>query len=125
MCRLRFQCWIAGLPDCQIAWIARLPGLPRLLAKAGLPDCQIASGQIAWIALQHCFYVFENFYKQHLAKRLLSGRSVSEDSERAMITKLKAECGYQFTAKLEGMFSDMKLSKEFMEKYKKQAKLRL
>ena len=66
--------------------------------------------------------VFENFYKQHLAKRLLSGRSVSEDSERAMITKLKAECGYQFTAKLEGMFSDMKLSKEFMEKYKKQAK---
>uniref|UniRef100_A0A7S2W0A7 Cullin family profile domain-containing protein n=1 Tax=Rhizochromulina marina TaxID=1034831 RepID=A0A7S2W0A7_9STRA len=62
--------------------------------------------------------IFENFYKQHLAKRLLQGRSVSEDAERSMITKLKTECGYQFTSKLEGMFVDMNVSKESMEKYR-------
>jgi len=33
--------------------------------------------------------VFERYYKQHLAKRLLLGRSVSDDAERGMIGKLK------------------------------------
>lgn len=63
--------------------------------------------------------IFENFYKQHLAKRLLSGRSVSEDAERSMIAKLKQECGYQFTSKLEGMFTDMSISKETMEQFQR------
>jgi cullin 3 len=64
--------------------------------------------------------VFERYYKQHLAKRLLLGRSVSDDAERSMISKLKAECGYQFTSKLEGMFTDMKLSIETMENFRNQ-----
>ncbi|CAN0573976.1 unnamed protein product, partial [Ectocarpus sp. 12 AP-2014] len=54
--------------------------------------------------------VFENFYKTHLSKRLLGGRSVSDEMEKNMIVKLKNECGYQFTSKLEGMFTDMKIS---------------
>jgi cullin 3 len=62
--------------------------------------------------------VFEKYYKQHLAKRLLLGRSVSDDAERNMIAKLKTECGYQFTSKLEGMFTDMKLSSDTMEGFK-------
>lgn len=62
--------------------------------------------------------VFEKYYKQHLAKRLLLGRSVSDDAERNMISKLKTECGYQFTSKLEGMFTDMKLSSDTMESFK-------
>jgi cullin 3 len=62
--------------------------------------------------------VFEKYYKQHLAKRLLLGRSVSDDAERNMIAKLKTECGYQFTSKLEGMFTDMKLSTDTMESFK-------
>jgi len=62
--------------------------------------------------------VFEKYYKQHLAKRLLLGRSVSDDAERNMIAKLKTECGYQFTSKLEGMFTDMKLSTDTMEGFK-------
>lgn len=48
--------------------------------------------------------VFEAFYKKDLAKRLLLGRSASMDWERLMVGKLKAECGSQFTAKIEGMF---------------------
>jgi cullin 3 len=62
--------------------------------------------------------VFEKYYKQHLAKRLLLNRSVSDDAERSMISKLKTECGYQFTSKLEGMFTDMKLSADTMESFK-------
>lgn len=62
--------------------------------------------------------VFESFYKQHLAKRLLFGRSISDDAERAMVSLLKAECGYQFTTKLEGMFNDMRISRETRDKYK-------
>ncbi len=62
--------------------------------------------------------VFESFYKQHLAKRLLGGRSVSDDAERAMVSQLKAECGYQFTSKLEGMFNDMRISRDMQDLYK-------
>eukprot|EP01122_Echinamoeba_exundans_P003081 TRINITY_DN1322_c0_g1_i3.p1 TRINITY_DN1322_c0_g1~~TRINITY_DN1322_c0_g1_i3.p1 ORF type:complete len:767 (-),score=234.76 TRINITY_DN1322_c0_g1_i3:63-2363(-) len=61
--------------------------------------------------------VFEKYYQQHLAKRLLLNRSVS-DAERSMIQKLKTECGYQFTSKLEGMFTDMKLSADTMDNFK-------
>jgi len=62
--------------------------------------------------------VFEKYYKQHLAKRLLGGRSVSDDAERSMIAKLKHECGYQFTSKLEGMFIDMKTSADTQDAFR-------
>ena len=62
--------------------------------------------------------VFERYYKSHLAKRLLLGRSVSDDAERGMLAKLKVECGYQFTQKLEGMFHDMRISSDTMDAYR-------
>jgi len=62
--------------------------------------------------------IFEKYYKQHLAKRLLLNRSSSDDQERNMIAKLKTECGYQFTSKLEGMFQDMKLSAQTSDGFK-------
>lgn len=62
--------------------------------------------------------VFESFYKTHLARRLLTGRSVSDEAEKSMISKLKSECGHQYTSKLEGMFQDMKHSEELMKQYK-------
>lgn len=61
--------------------------------------------------------VFEAHYKQRLAKRLLGKKSVSDEAERAMVSQLKAECGYQFTTKLEGMFNDMRISRDTREAY--------
>nr|KYP65890.1 Cullin-4A [Cajanus cajan] len=58
---------------------------------------------------------FESYYKRHLAKRLLYGKTVSDDVERSFIVKLRTECGYQFTSKLEGMFTDMKTSRDTMQ----------
>ncbi|CAD6563777.1 MAG: Cullin-3 [Tremellales sp. Tagirdzhanova-0007] len=55
---------------------------------------------------------FERYYKNHLGRRLLYGRSASDDSERGMVAKLKVEMGFQFTQKLEGMFTDMRISAE-------------
>mmetsp|Transcript_12715 Transcript_12715/g.18225 ORF Transcript_12715/g.18225 Transcript_12715/m.18225 type:complete len:996 (-) Transcript_12715:78-3065(-) len=66
--------------------------------------------------------VFEAYYKNHLAKRLLGNKSGSEEAERAMVSLLKAECGYQYTSKLEGMFNDMRISKETAEKYRSHKK---
>ncbi|EED88081.1 cullin family-like protein [Thalassiosira pseudonana CCMP1335] len=66
--------------------------------------------------------VFEAYYKSHLAKRLLGNKSGNEDAERAMVSLLKAECGYQFTSKLEGMFNDIRISKETAEKYRSHKK---
>lgn len=61
---------------------------------------------------------FEEWYKLHLQKRLLSRTSISEDIEKIMISKLKTECGFQFTSKLEGMFNDLRVSNDFMIRYK-------
>ena len=33
--------------------------------------------------------VFERYYKQHLSRRLLTNKSISDDSEKNMIAKLK------------------------------------
>jgi cullin 3 len=62
--------------------------------------------------------VFEDFYKQHLAGRLLTGTSANTETEKLMISKLTGECGHQFTARLEGMFKDMEISKDLMKGYK-------
>jgi len=61
--------------------------------------------------------LFEKYYKNHLAKRLLNGRS-AEDAERMMITRLKTDSGFQFTSKLESMFRDIKVSETSMDAFK-------
>ena len=38
--------------------------------------------------------VFERYYKQHLAKRLLLDKSMSDDSEKNMISKLKVRINF-------------------------------
>lgn len=62
--------------------------------------------------------LFERYYKQHLAKRLLLGKCLSDDSEKNMISKLKTECGCQFTSKLEGMFKDINVSNTMNEEFR-------
>ena len=66
--------------------------------------------------------VFERYYKLHLAKRLLYQRSVSDDAERGMLERLKVECGFAFTQKLEGMFTDMRVSADITGSFKRQEK---
>ncbi|KAI0243843.1 Cullin-4A [Massospora cicadina] len=69
--------------------------------------------------------IFEAFYKQSLAKRLLLSRSASYDSERSMISKLKRQLGTEYTEKLEGMFRDIELSDELTQQYNQRAHLPL
>ncbi|KAF3145642.1 Cullin-3 [Orbilia oligospora] len=63
--------------------------------------------------------IFERYYKKHLSKRLILGRSISNDVERAMIGKFKVEVGFSFTSKMEGMFKDMNVSQDLTAEYKK------
>ncbi|KAK7339188.1 hypothetical protein VNO77_19841 [Canavalia gladiata] len=59
--------------------------------------------------------VFEKYYKQHLAKRILLGKTTSNDAERSLIVKLKTEYGYQFNSKLESMFTNMKTADDTIQ----------
>ena len=61
--------------------------------------------------------VFEAFYKKDLARRLLMGRSASNDAERNMLSRLKNECGAGFTHNLESMFKDINLARDEMVSY--------
>ncbi|KAL3819937.1 hypothetical protein ACJIZ3_005842 [Penstemon smallii] len=56
--------------------------------------------------------LFAEFYRKKLSRRLLFDRSVSDDHERSILTKLKQQCGTQFTSKMEGMITDLTLAKE-------------
>ncbi|KAL3313414.1 Cullin-4B [Cichlidogyrus casuarinus] len=61
--------------------------------------------------------IFEAFYTKELAKRLLLSKSASIDAEKAMLSKLKQECGPNYTRKLEVMFKDNELSKELSKSF--------
>ena len=58
--------------------------------------------------------LFEGFYKNYLSKRLLNHKSASFEAEKLMISKLKIECGCQYTQKLEVMLKDINLSGDFI-----------
>uniref|UniRef100_A0A1D1Z844 Cullin-1 n=1 Tax=Anthurium amnicola TaxID=1678845 RepID=A0A1D1Z844_9ARAE len=62
--------------------------------------------------------VFQKFYSKMLAKRLVNGTSASEDAESSMISKLKEACGFEYTSKLQRMFTDMGLSKDLNDQFK-------
>ena len=62
--------------------------------------------------------VFQKYYSQMLAKRLVQTSSASEDAETSMISKLKEACGYEYTNKLQRMFQDMQTSKDLNSAYK-------
>eukprot|EP00035_Acanthoeca_spectabilis_P011079 m.195079 g.195079 ORF g.195079 m.195079 type:complete len:737 (-) comp15223_c0_seq2:854-3064(-) len=64
--------------------------------------------------------VFERYYKQHLARRLLMVKSSSDEAERMVISRLKAECGNQFTNRFEAMFKDIQISDDNMRDFKKE-----
>ncbi|GMR31866.1 hypothetical protein PMAYCL1PPCAC_02061 [Pristionchus mayeri] len=80
---------------------------------------QIMDKLITLFRFIHGKDVFEAFYKKDLAKRLLLSRSASVDAEKAMLCKLKQECGAGFTQRLEGMFKDMEMSKELGSAFRK------
>ncbi|KAF2457534.1 Cullin [Lineolata rhizophorae] len=63
--------------------------------------------------------MFERYYKKHLSKRLLMNKSLSSDTEREFIRRMKIELGNNFTGKLEAMFRDMTISEELTTDFKR------
>lgn len=51
--------------------------------------------------------VFQTFYTTKLSKRLIHGVSASDEAEASMISKLKEACGFEYTNKLQRMFTGM------------------
>jgi len=51
--------------------------------------------------------IFSEYFRQHLSKRILNQRSVSNDQERLIISKIKLKVGAHFTSKMEGMLNDL------------------
>ncbi|KAG6895787.1 hypothetical protein C0992_012574 [Termitomyces sp. T32_za158] len=66
--------------------------------------------------------VFETFYQNRLARRLVHGVSASEDSESCMISKLDTVCGAAYTTGLRKMLAEMKLSKDITDRFKERTR---
>lgn len=98
----------------------------RNVSKSGVSDVQL--DKMLDDVMQIFRYingkdVFEAFFKKDLAKRILLKKNASIDAEKSMISRLKTECGSQFTQKIEGMFKDVDLSKEFTSEFKESDEL--
>lgn len=62
--------------------------------------------------------VFQKFYSNMLAKRLVHHMTASDDAEASMISKLKQTCGFEYTSKLQRMFQDIGVSKDLNEQFR-------
>lgn len=63
--------------------------------------------------------LFERYYRQHLRNRLLNSKQLMEEQERGFVQRLKTQCGYAFTSKIEQMFTDVTTtSRELMRAFK-------
>lgn len=62
--------------------------------------------------------VFQKFYSKMLAKRLVYFTSASDDAEASMISRLKDQCGFDYTARMQRMFSDMALCKDLNDQFR-------
>jgi len=56
--------------------------------------------------------LFAEFYRKKLARRLLFDKSASDEHEQTILSRLKQQCGAQFTSKMEGMVTDLQLARE-------------
>ena len=54
--------------------------------------------------------VFQTYYTTKLSKRLIHTVSASDEAEASMISKLKEACGFEYTNKLQRMFTGHILS---------------
>jgi cullin 1 len=61
--------------------------------------------------------LFSEFYRKHLSRRLLLC-ATRDETERALISKLKLKCGAPYTSKLEGMINDRNVSEETQNDFK-------
>jgi len=61
--------------------------------------------------------IFEGYYTTSLSKRLLESRIINDEAERVLLLKLKEECGFGFTQRLEVMYKDIKLSEEITKDF--------
>jgi len=61
--------------------------------------------------------LFAEFYRKKLSRRLLFDKSANDDHERSILTKLKQQCGAQFTSKMEGMVTDLALARENQQRF--------
>ncbi|KAL8440423.1 hypothetical protein Efla_000311 [Eimeria flavescens] len=63
--------------------------------------------------------LFVAYYKQLLSRRLLQNRTGNIEAEKLFVDKLRAECGQQYTAKLESMFRDLLIAGQLMDEFTK------
>lgn len=61
--------------------------------------------------------IFQKFYSKNMARRLIFSQLHSMEAEESMINKLKQVCGYEFTAKLHRMYTDIGVSNELKESF--------
>eukprot|EP00835_Amoeboradix_gromovi_P003229 NODE_205_length_14851_cov_0.317584.p2 type:complete len:752 gc:universal NODE_205_length_14851_cov_0.317584:5373-7628(+) len=109
---------IASLDRAFTDCLNNIPNIPELLAKQA--DLILKSKhQDVKQELQHVLIlfkyindkdIFHKVYSKGLCKRLLFNTSINEQ-EQWMVSQLKEYCGYEYTSKLQRLYSDIEVSR--------------
>lgn len=89
--------------------------LDNLFKKEKLSDDEVEETMdkvVKLLVYIHDKDLFAEFYRKKLARRLLFEKTSNNDHERSFLSKLKQQCGTQFTSKMEGMITDLTLARE-------------
>ncbi|EFN51797.1 hypothetical protein CHLNCDRAFT_32941 [Chlorella variabilis] len=117
-----FEACLNSRTDKPAELIARyLDSILRRGSKAGAQESSLEEVLDAALALFRYVQgkdIFAAYFKRIMSRRLLMGRSASMDAEKLCISKIKAECGPQFTNQLEGMLKDIEISSDIMSGFK-------
>ncbi|WWC91953.1 uncharacterized protein L201_006905 [Kwoniella dendrophila CBS 6074] len=116
--RVGFKKGLGSRQNAPAEWIAKHLDL-AMRKGPSLSDSEFNSHLdeiIALIGFTKDKDVFKAFYSTQLAKRLLLGRSASDDMERNMIAKLQKEMGEEFTSG-DIMMKDLTLSETLVKSY--------
>lgn len=76
--------------------------LIQLILSGMFPFCKVLK-----VAISSTYQLVLLFCRKKLSRRLLFDKSANDDHERIILTKLKQQCGGQFTSKMEGMVSPL------------------
>ncbi|CAE7091260.1 unnamed protein product [Rhizoctonia solani] len=62
--------------------------------------------------------IFQTLYTVKLSRRLIYSLSGSNENEAYMISKLKETCGFEYTNKIQRMFTDIELSRDLTTQFR-------
>lgn len=111
--------------SCAVLFANYMDRLLRGKLGVKMDQAELSSAAARVMSLMHNMRDKDRFgeeYRFLLSKRLIDRTSTSDDVECEVVAHMKLACGSSYTAKMQGMISDLKIANDFHLTYQRQLK---